>query len=205
LAQTNKCALVITDGMETKTLPSRFEEGKSTMLEYVLDSVWTVADEIFVIFESEPSLSLVERVAPFGVKVAIDREGGSQLTRILTGFRASSSESCLIVPSSAPFVKPNVIFHLFESIQGADAAIPRWKGGKADPLLSVYRRKSVLRAAAQLKSRSIRGLVKNLYTVSYVDVEDFLRPLDPELLSFFRVATERDLRTARKIAASREQ
>ncbi len=206
MPQTNRCAIIIADGMEGFVLPGRFGKGeKSTLLQYVLDSVWTVADEILVIFDRDPSLSLIETVAPFGVKVAIDRNGNSVLSRIVAGFRASRSENCLVVPSSAPFIKPNVVFHLFESVRGFDAAVPRWKSGKLEPLLAVYGRNAFLRAATQAKSRVLRSLLDNLYAVSYVDIEGLLEPLDPDLNSFFRVKNKNDLRKARRIALSKTQ
>jgi len=201
---TNKCAVVVTDGMENSLLPSRFgEKASSTLLQYVLDSVWTVADEILVIFDDDPSLSLIESIAPFGVKVAIDRESSSVLSRIVAGFKATQSVDCLVVPSSAPFIKPNVIFQLFESVRGFDAAVPKWRSGKIEPLLAAYNKKAFLRAAARSKRRGLSSLVESLSAVSYVDVEKFLKPLDPELYSFFRVKDERDLRKARRIAQSR--
>ncbi|TLX98586.1 MAG: hypothetical protein E6K89_00895 [Thaumarchaeota archaeon] len=185
---TNKCAVVVNDGMENSLLPSRFgERASSTLLQYVLDSVWTVADEILVIFDEDPGLSLIETIAPFGVKVAIDRDGSSVLSRIVAGFKAT----------------PNVIFQLFESVRGFDAAVPRWGSGKIEPLLAAYNKKAFLSAAARSKKKVLSSLVDKLSAVSYVDVEKFLKPLDPELYSFFRVKDERDLRKARRIAQSR--
>ena len=202
---TNKCAVVVTDGMEKSLLPSRFgEKATSTLLQYVLDSVWTVADEILVIFDEDPGLPLIEAIAPFGVKVAIDRDGSSPLSRIVAGFKATHAEDCLVVPSSAPFIKPNVIFQLFESVKGFDAAVPKWRSGKIEPLLAAYNKKAFLRAAARGKKKTVlSSLIEKLSSVSYVDVEKFLKPLDPELYSFFRVKDERDLRKARRIAQSR--
>lgn len=203
MAQTNKCALVVTDGTESKVLPSRFGDSPSSnLLQYVLDSVWTVADDILVIFADEPSLQLIESIAPLGVKVVIDRESMSTLSRIVTGFRASTSENCLVVPSSAPFVKPNVLFELFEGIHGHDAVVPRWKSGKTEPLLSVYSRKAFLRALTSLKKKTLGSLLDNLYDVAFVDIEKYLRPLDPELHSFFRIEDATDLRKAIKIATA---
>ncbi len=200
----NKCALILTDGMEGRVLPSRFgAPSKSTILEYALDSVWTVADEIFVIFGREPTLSVVEAIAPFGVKAVIDRNGSTTFSMIMSGFKASGSENCLVVASSSPFVKPNVLFHLYESIRGFDAAIPRWKDGRTEPLLSVYNRRAFLKAAAGLKRRSLANLIGNLYDVTYVDIETFVLPLDPGLDSFFRIRSDSDLRKARNISSSR--
>lgn len=203
MTQTNKCALVVTDGLERSRLPSRFGDGSvSNLLLYVLDSVWTVADEIFVIFGKDPSLSLVETIAPFGVKVVVDKDGSSStLSRITTGFRACNSENCLVVSSSFPFVKPSVLFQLFEAIRGHDAAVPRWEGGRTEPLLSVYSKKAFLRATASVRRGTLECLVSNLYAVNFIDVEKYFRPLDPELHSLFRVKSKKDIQAARRIAS----
>ena len=165
--------------------------------------MWTVADDIFVIFGKDPSLPLIESIAPFGVKVAIDRDGASVLTRITAGFRASNSENCLVVPSSAPFVKPNVLFQLFESIRGYDAAVPRWRNGKIEPLLAVYNRKAFLKVTSHQKKRSLGSVLGEFYDVTYIDIEKFLKPLDPELSSFFRIENPSDLMKARRIASAK--
>ncbi|HME18655.1 MAG TPA: hypothetical protein VKF15_02830, partial [Nitrososphaerales archaeon] len=89
------------------------------------------------------------------------------------------------------------------SVRGFDAAIPRWRDGRTDPLFSVYSRKAVLKAAAGLKDRTVSGLVDGLSAACYVSVEELLVPIDPELESFFRIRTDSDLRKARGMASSR--
>lgn len=203
MVQASKNALVVTDGLETSLLPSRFAESpKSTMLQYTLDSLWTVADDITVVFSKEPSLQFVESISPFGAKVVVDKKARTTLAQIVVGLRSTGSEASLVVPSNSPFVKPNVLFHLFESLLGYDAAVPRWKDGKTEPLLSVYNRKSFLRSAGTLRSVSLAGLVDDLESVNYVEIERFLKPLDPELHSFFQITTPKDMQKARKIASS---
>ena len=122
---------------------------------------------------------------------------------IMAGFTASTSEDCLVVASSSPFVKPSVLFQLFESIRGYDAAIPRWKNGATEPLLAVYKRRAFLKAAAGLQHRTLNSLIGNLYDVAYVGVEDLISNIDPDLDSFFRIKKESDLAKARVIASAK--
>jgi len=202
MAQTDKCVLIVTDGREDSILQNGPSE-EFTVLQYVLDSVWTVADEIFVIFGREPSLSTIETIAPFGVKVAVERDGESPFSLILAGFRASNSENCLVVSSQAPLVKPNVLYALFESLRGYDAAVPRWSDGRSEPLLSAYSSRAFQRAAAGLTDSSLESLVESLYAVKYLDIEESFRPLDPELHSFFKITSSADLKAAKGIATLR--
>jgi molybdopterin-guanine dinucleotide biosynthesis protein A len=201
LGQTNKCALIIADGKEDDPLPGRFDyKGyRSTFLHYVLDSVWTVVDEILIVFAKEPKLSLVETIAPFGVKIAVDRNGSSILSRMVAGFRACNSESCFVIATSSPFVKPNVVFQLFEEARGFDAAVPRWPEGRIEPFLAVYKKKPFLKAVASMNTEDIASLIEDLYAVTFIDIEEKLKPLDPELHSFFKVSGAKDLERAESI------
>jgi len=181
------------------------------MIEYVLDSVWTVVDEILVIFRKQPSLELVETIAPFGVKVAIDNRNRTDashsegiLSRVVVGMQACNSENCLVATVSRPFLKPNVVFKLFEAVAGHDATIPKWADGRTEPLLSVYRKKPFLKAASRTQGSEIATVIDDLYAVAYVQIEEVLKPLDPDLLTFFRVKTDADFLTARRIASAQE-
>ena len=83
-----------------------------------------------------------------------------------------------------------------------DATIPRWSDGRTEQLLAVYRRKAFVRAASQYGNISdAQELANNLYAVRYVDIEKELRPLDPELHSFFKVESEKSLEQARVIVS----
>ena len=203
MGQTSKCALIIADGREEALLPGRFDSGESssTMMQYVLDSVWTVIDEILVIFNKEPKLSLIEDIVPFGVEVAIGKDGDEMHSKIAVGLKACNSEDCLVVTVSNPFVKPNVIYQLFQEVKTYDAAIPRWANGKLEPLLAVYKRKAFLKAAAGRERDDLKALIDDLYAVSFVQIEENLKSLDPDLLSFFKVKNDKDFSRARMIAS----
>ena len=171
------------------------------MIEYVLDSVWTVVDEILVIFNKEPDLSLIESITSFGVKIAIDKDGDGMLSKIVVGLMACNSEDCLVVTVSNPFIKPNIIYQLFQEVKTYDAAIPRWANGTLEPLLVVYKRGPFLKAAAGRERDELGSLIDDLYSVSYVQIEENLKFLDPDLLSFFKVKNDEDFSRARTIAS----
>ena len=175
---------------------------QSTLLEYVLDSVWTVADQIYVVFRKEPDLKLIEAISPFGVKVIIHRENRSVVSAVASGLRATKTEHCFIVSGNVPFIKPNVVHALFEAARNYDAAIPRWSNGKIEPLTSVYSRKAFLKVATRtISDNNMSALVDNLYAVRYVGIEEELKPLDPDLYSFLTVEKPKDLQKARAIAS----
>lgn len=203
---TSRAAIVLAQGDAEYTIPRQFSTraAECSLLEYVLDAVWTVADELYVVFDHDPDLRLVEAIAPFGVKIVVSQGRSDHVANMAAGFRASKAELCLVTPDNVPFLKPNVVFALFDAARGFDAAIPRWKDGRIEPLLGVYRRKAFLRAAAQNpKAGHAASVLDNLYAVRFVRVEDELQQLDPELHSFFRVQTRNDLARARRLATLR--
>lgn len=198
-----RSAIILVDHKSDGLLPRKFssQEGESNILEYVLDSVWTVADEIYVMFDKEPDLRLVEDIAPFGVKIMV-QSTGSPISRLDAGFKASKAEYSIVVTSNRPFVKPNVAFLLFEAARGHDAAVPRWKDGRVEPLLAVYRKQTFLKVSAQIgEINKPEEVVDHLYAIRFVQVEDELGPLDPDLNSFFSINSDEDLQKARALAA----
>ncbi|MCS4537923.1 MAG: NTP transferase domain-containing protein [Thaumarchaeota archaeon] len=175
---------------------------QNTLLEYVLDAVWTVADQIYVVFRKEPDLRLVESISPFGVKVIIHREDSSIVSAVVSGLQAAKSEHCFVVSGNIPFMKPNVVHALFESARNYDAAIPKWANGNIESLTSVYARKAFIKVATRgADITSMSSVIDNLYAVRYVNVEEELKPLDPDLYSFMAVKNAEDMEKARAIAS----
>lgn len=204
-------AVVYAGGMERRTISRQFSpDEKGTLLEYVLDSVWTVADELNVIFGRDPDLSVVESISPFGARVFNGPKGESPVAGILSAFRSSKAEHCVLATEQVPLLKPNVVLALFNAAQGYDLAIPKWKSGTLEPLLAVYRGKALLRlssshmlAAGNSLETAMQFLASQLFDVNYVSVEKELAELDPELDSFLKVVDEKSLAAARSKASVR--
>jgi len=204
-------AIIFASGMEDETISTHFSpDEKGTLLEYVLDSVWTVADELNVVFKKEPDFSVIEAISPFGAKIINTQKGENSLSAIFSAFKSSRAEHCLLVNERVPLLKPNVVLALFDAAQGFDLSIPKWKNGKVEPLLAVYRGKALLRLASSLKTAftndvdaEMKSLADQLFDVNYVSVEDKLKELDPELDSFLEVKDEKSLALARSKASIR--
>ncbi len=201
----HRTIIVLITGMEDITIPTQLSgnDNESKLLEYVLNSVWTVADQIFLIFNHAPDLKLIEDIAPFGVKIILRPNDDSVLAAMSTGIEASKSEMCCVILGNSPFIVPNLLFKLFQSAIGYDAAIPRWLDGRIEPLFAVYRRKAFLRAAGINKEAATPyDIVNGLYAIRYIDIEKELKRLDPDLNSFFRINGDNDISKARNIAAN---
>jgi len=207
-----RAAIIFATGMENSTISRQFApEEEGTLIEYVLDSVWTVADELIVVFNHEPELSTVEGISPFGVKVLTTAKNHDAFQTICNAFKSAKAERCLLATERAPLLKPNVVLSLFENAQGHDLAIPKRPDGKLEPMLAVYRKNAFIRVANSTKfpaskkvEQQIGAVADRLFAVKYV-TDDELRELDPELDSFLEVKDEKSLQKAREKASTRSK
>lgn len=207
-ANSERGAIIYATGMEERTISRHFApEENSTLLEYVLDSVWTVADELFVVFNNEPSYSIIEAISPFGVKVLTVSNARNAILTIADAFKSSRSEHSLLVTECVPLLKPNVALALFESARNNDSAMPRFEDGRVETMLAVYRRNAFTRLVDSWKKpfgsniqKEMALLSEQLFDVGYLAVEE-LREIDPELDSFLQVKDEKTLFEARQKAS----
>ena len=93
-----------------------------------------------------------------------------------------------------------VIDKLFELAIGYDAAVPVQPEGYMETLHSVYRRDKMRPACERAIARGERKISAPLkeMKLNLVPVE-ILRPLHPELQTFFNVNTKEDLKAALKL------
>jgi molybdopterin-guanine dinucleotide biosynthesis protein A len=171
-----------------------------TILEHVLASVQDVVDDVVAVARDEVQAEKIMSVCSVPVGVDRVRDFGP-VAGVLSGLEYVSSDWVLISGCDMPLVNREVIRLLFDRTMKYDAAIPRWSGGKIEPLHAVYNRKAllpVIREAIDTGNHEMYNCIKMLKRVNYVPVED-LRNMDPELQSFINVNTPEDLERVRNI------
>ena len=113
----------------------------------------------------------------------------------------AGSRKIFCIACDMPFVRGEVISLLLARAGGDwDAVVPRLSPG-LEPLCAVYDRslRGIIEERLEAGERRIRSVFDACRTL-YVDEEE-LRPLDPELESFFNINTPADLERARAVAA----
>ncbi|MFQ5821758.1 MAG: molybdenum cofactor guanylyltransferase, partial [Candidatus Heimdallarchaeota archaeon] len=116
---------------------------------------------------------------------------------IISGMQVAHHDGCLVVPCDVPLLKLEVLQELikqFEQIHYTSAVIPRWPNSYIEPLTAIYRKSLFLEPCRRYFEQGERRLIKVLATiprVRYMDIEQF-RKVDPELVSFFNINTEKD-------------
>ena len=119
------------------------------------------------------------------------------------GMRCAKGRLAFATGCDLPFLNLEVIDRLFDLAdvkEGYEAAVPVQPNGFLEPLHSVYDREKMLSAcqrAMQKGERRIHVPLQEL-CVHRIPVQ-LLRPLDPELLTFFNLNTPEELKEARMI------
>jgi len=178
--------------------------GKS-LLSHVLARATRFSDEIVLAIGHTDQIEIFQRSLPEQVSIVRDNSSlQSPLVGILTGLRQVKSSYAIVVPCDHPFLSEQVISYLYEKVAGFDAAIPRWPNGNIEPLHSVYKVADTISAAENaltLNELKVSRMIERLGNVHYVHVEE-IRALDKDLLTFFNINTEDDMRRAEEIMVS---
>lgn len=176
--------------------------GDRPLLLHVVERVSELVSETVVVIGARDDADRYASVLPSTVMVLKDVvEGKGPLAGVLTGMQGTRSNHVLVLPCDSPFVKREVLRYLFESVEGSDAAVPRWPNGNIEPLHAVYRASSAAPAARDALGRGelfIRDMIRRLERVVYVDTET-IRGLDPGLTTFFNINSQEDLQAARRL------
>ncbi|MCX7703115.1 MAG: molybdenum cofactor guanylyltransferase [Planctomycetota bacterium] len=141
-----------------------------------------------------------------GAEVFADCEefaGCGVLGGLLSALVISDKDWNFVCGCDMPFIEPQLIRFLKERVDdGYDVVFPQW-GGYAEPLFAFYNRR-VIEAGRRLifdRNYSLTSLIK---AVRSLPVEEaLLRGADEELLSFFNINTDADIKRAREIWAGR--
>ena len=176
--------------------------GDKPLLLHVVEKVLGFIHETVVVIGKNDELDKYTSFLPSKITILKDTvEGKGPLVGILTGMQKMRSEYTVILPCDSPFIKREVIGHLFKRAQGADAAIPRWPNGNIEPLHAVYKITTSISAAETALRKDellIVDMIKRLDKVVYVNTDE-LKNFDQELITFFNINNQEDLKTAKKL------
>jgi molybdenum cofactor guanylyltransferase len=129
-------------------------------------------------------------------------KGFGPVAGLLAGMESARGDLVFATGCDLPFLNLKVIEKLFELAgeESYDAAVPVQPNGYFEPLHCVYRREKMLSACERALERSERGIFSPLQELAVRRIPvDQLRPIDPDLLSFFNLNTREDLEQARKL------
>jgi molybdopterin-guanine dinucleotide biosynthesis protein A len=176
-----------------------------TLLEQTVARVATVADDVVVVASTLPP-----HVDLGDARVVPDRISGlGPLGGLVAGLTAVRHARALIVACDLPFLDSVALKAMLDSPVECDLLVPRRRNGTLEMLHAVYRVECSVVAERLIASGRLKlaeladALTDDGRHVHYLD-DDFFRPLDPELLTFFNVNTPPDLAEARRRLTGRQ-
>jgi molybdopterin-guanine dinucleotide biosynthesis protein A len=198
---------------------SLLEFGDRPLICWTLEILSRVAEEVIIVARDEGHAERLERIIISKTNADAGLEptkaiftwdsipGYGPVAGLEAGMRSARGRLAFATGCDLPFLKPEVIDRLYELADelsddsvAYEAAVPVQPNGFFEPLHSVYNRKkmqSACKRALEKGERRIHVPLQEL-CVNRVSI-DQLRPLDPDLLSFFNLNTKEDLETAQAL------
>ncbi|MHB8118064.1 MAG: molybdenum cofactor guanylyltransferase [Methanothrix sp.] len=188
---------------------SLLEFERKPLICWTAEKLCRVADEVVIVARSEAHAERLEEIisdfAPAEPKVTFTWDsvaGFGPVAGLSAGMKEASGSLAFATGCDLPFLNHQVIERLFELAEEEDyeAAVPVQPNGFFEPLHSVYHRGMMLLACERAIEKCERRIHAPLQELCvrriYVDL---LRPLDPDLLTFFNLNTREDLEKARAL------
>jgi len=167
-----------------------------TFIERLIESLSQVVDEIVLVARDPEQCKRFNRIE--GIRCITDiRTGTGPIGGLHAGTLAARGEDIFVSACDMPCVDPRVIAHLFNRIDGYDAAIPRWNPDMLEPLHAVYKKSALVSYLENHDSLSLRAMIKNLNT-NYVPIEE-IQAIDHELITFTNINKIEDLERINRI------
>ena len=162
----------------------------------VVASVMTLGSEVIVVTATD-DVNL-PAVAPRLRIIGDLKLGRGPLCGIYTGLEASNSRYNLVVAADMPFLNQALLHYMIGLAPDVDLVVPKI-GDMVEPLHAVYSKSCLepigrLLHQGELRIQKLFPLVK----VRYVDADEITR-FDRQMLSFFNVNTEEDIRRAQEM------
>ena len=178
-------AIILAGGKSTRfgaDKASAIVAGKP-MLQWVVGALGEVCSELIIVTRQGQSLPWLESSVPR--RVATDEAPGlGPLGGLVTGLGLARTELCFATSCDAPLLKPGLVRELASLAGDYDVVCPE-VGGRAQPLVAVYRTATCLPA---FRHQVRMGALKLVEAVGNVRVRkvpaDELRAEDPALDSF---------------------
>ena len=181
--------------------------GKPLIL-HQIETLSMFDEDVFLIAHSEKKISSYYKKINFGRKINFivddteileDTELRTPMLGIYSGFKELDRlgfEKVFLLSGDMPLIKPKVIELMFNKAKGYDCIIPRWNNGYLEPLFAIYPVNSTFKLAKksiQEHNYALNKIIDESLDINYISVEEFIKPLDQNLVSLINVNTPIDL------------
>ncbi len=170
--------------------------GDKTILEYVMDTLDGVVDEIIISVRDTQQQELLKDYTQ-GYDVVLDKyQDVGPLSGILEGLRAANGEYVFVAACDMPYINNDVVELLFKRAEGHDVAIPKWENEDLEPMHAVYRTRPMAVETEKAILRNEKFVLAPVFKrqdIVFVNMDE-IRELDPDLRTFANINTSDDMK-----------
>ncbi|WP_458188247.1 molybdenum cofactor guanylyltransferase [Haladaptatus sp. NG-WS-4] len=169
------------------------------MLRRVADRIERVVDELVVNCRDDQRDAIEDAMQgyPRPVRFAIDADPDQgPMAGMRTGLATCDSEYAFVVACDMPFVEPSLVKFLVDSAAGHEAAVPQLEDGWFQTTHAVYQTEPMVDACTAALERGERRVVKPLFELDYVVLEERELREHGSLRSFENVNTREEFAAA---------
>jgi molybdopterin-guanine dinucleotide biosynthesis protein A len=181
---------------------SLLEFGDRPLLCRTVELLLQAADEVIVVARDADHASRLGELVSGAILAQDSVPGFGPVAGLDAGMRCARGRPVFATGCDLPFLNLLVIerlFDFFEQEEGCGAAVPV-RSGYMEPLHAVYDRERMLSACEGALKKGERRIAAPLRHLRVMSIsEELLRPLDPQLLTFFNLNTPQDLLEARRL------
>jgi molybdenum cofactor guanylyltransferase len=190
---------------------SLLEFEKRPLICWTAETLSLAADEIVIVARDEAHAGRLEEIiSGFSpqqqatVTFTWDSVSGyGPVAGLCAGMKRARGCFAFATGCDLPFLNPQVIERLFllaDEKERYEAAVPVQPNGFFEPLHSVYHKEKMLLACGRAIKKAERRIHAPLQELCVRSISvDLLRPLDPDLLTFFNLNTREDLERAKAL------
>ena len=192
-------AVVLAGGKNRRLGKNKAQEiiGGKSLIEHVIERLRPLASQILIVTSpQQPDLTVT------GTETLLDLyPGKGPLVGVYTGLTYSRFSRSITVACDMPFLNTELLRYMIELSGEFDAIVPRLGEGKVEPLHAIYSKSClpVIEGRLERNQLGVHSFLKAM-NVRYVEQDECQR-LDPELLSFFNVNYQSDLKRAAMLAS----
>ncbi|MFW9819145.1 MAG: molybdenum cofactor guanylyltransferase [Candidatus Thorarchaeota archaeon] len=185
-----------------------FQISGKPLISYELETLGKLNYDIFLVAHSKKQVQdyldkiEIERVMAFIVDdytLLENKDIKTPLLGLYSAFKELNElgyEKTFVLPCDTPLIQKNVIEFLVKASRDYDCCIPQWNNRLFEPLIAIYPiKKAFERSKEILKANlfKLTNLLDKNWKINYVSIENFIQPLDPQLLSFLNVNGHSDI------------
>ncbi|MFX1294388.1 MAG: molybdenum cofactor guanylyltransferase [Promethearchaeota archaeon] len=171
------------------------------LIAHTFEKIHSISDDILIITKTDKRQKKLKQVIKNTARFFLDEDPRveSPLIGALTGFKNAVHKLVLLIGCDMPLIKPEVIKLLYDHIIRVGslcwAVVPRFPNRYIEPLCAIYSKEQAKKALEQAiidKSFKMKKFIDLITATHYFPIAR-IKPIDPELQTFFNVNTREDI------------